>query len=300
MIDVCLLGTGGMLPLPNRYLTSLLLRYQGKSLLVDCGEGTQVAISQYAWAMNTINTICFTHFHGDHVAGISGLLSTISSEGRTEPIHILGPKNVEWVIAQICVVVHPTFDIFFHEIHLGEIFSMEDLKIRPIPVNHSVPCFAYRFDLPRKPKFLPEKAKDIGLPVHFWGKLQEGLSVLWEGRNVEPKEVLGPERKGLSLLYSTDTRPTESLEEACQNVDLAILEGIYGDEEKQKSAVEKKHMTSQEACHLAKRARPKELWLTHYSPSFRDQSSYDHSIKGIYPQASFGWDGRTKTLKFEE
>lgn len=299
MIDVCLLGTGGMIPLPERYLTALLLRHNGKSILVDCGEGTQVAIRQYGWALNSIDTICFTHVHGDHVAGISGLLSSIGNEGRTDPIHILGPKYIESVIAQICVVVRVPFDVIFHE-NDRSVFTSGDIAITPFPAVHNVPCFGYRFDLSRMPKFLPEKARQLGIPVTDWKLLQQGQKVSVDGKTVYPEEVTGPNRPGISLVYSTDTRPNRNLKDAMQGCDLAVIEGIYGDAEKTQSAKDKKHMTAVEAAKLSREAGAKEVWLTHYSPAFRDQDNYREGLQQINPLATFGYDGMKTVLKFSE
>lgn len=299
MLDVCLLGTGGMMPLPGRHLTSLLLRYNGHSILVDCGEGTQVAIRKYAWSMHSIDVICFTHIHGDHVAGISGLLSSMGTEGRTEPVHIIGPKYIEPVISQLCVVMAAPFKVYFHSVKEKDL-EYGGVLIKPFPVKHNIACYGYRFDIPRRPKFFPEKAKALKVPVQDWKKLQAGESVRVGLRKIRPEEVSGPPRRGISLVYSTDTRPCKKLEEAAKDVDLLITEGIYGDPEKKKSAMEKHHMTSQEAAHLGKKAGARRLWLTHYSPSFRNQRDYEKSIKGIYNKARFAQDGDKITLKFSQ
>lgn len=300
MIDICLLGTGGMMPLPGRHLTSMILRYKGHSILVDCGEGTQVAIRKYAWSMYSIDMICFTHLHGDHVAGISGLLSSMTSEGRTEPVTIIGPKRIAEVVSKLCVVVGVSFEVKFHEIDSGRPIPFYDMTIRPFKVNHNILCYGYRFDLTRRPKFLPEKAEELGIPRPLWSKLQQGEQVFHGCRRIDPEEVTGPQRKGLSFVYSTDTRPCENLEKAARDVDLLIVEGIYGDEDKLGSAKEKKHMTSREAAELSKRAGAKEVWLTHYSPSFQNQADYRDEIRAIYARVEFAYDGKSKTLSFPE
>lgn len=299
MLDVCLLGTSGMMPLPGRHLTSLLLRHEGHSILVDCGEGTQVAIRKYAWSMHAIDCICFTHTHGDHVAGISGLLSTMGSEGRKEAVHIIGPATIEEVIAQICVVVAVPFQVIFHSVKEPDL-QFAGMTITPFPVDHNITCFGYRFDIDRLPAFLPEKARQLEIPVQYWSKLQEGKGVRVGLKHFTPDQVRGPARRGISLVYATDTRPCRMLEDAAYDVDLLITEGIYADPDKQASAVEKKHMTSQEAALLAKRAGAHETWLTHYSPSFRNQKAYAAEIQAILPTVRFGRDGDRKTLLFPD
>lgn len=288
------------MPLPGRHLTSLLLRYQGHSILVDCGEGTQVAIRKYGWPMHSIDMICFTHLHGDHVAGISGLLSSMTTEGRKEPVRIIGPRNTLEVVSQLCIVVGVSFDVHFHEIGPNDPFELEDITITPFKVKHNLLCYGYRFDLDRRPKFLPERAMDLGLPRTLWSFLQKGETVTHEGRTYRPDQVTGPNRKGLSLVYSTDTRPCRSLEDAAHEVDLLITEGIYADPEKADSAREKMHMTSLEAAELATRAKAKEVWLTHYSPSFQNQEDYAVWLKGLHPNIRFAKDGERVILTFED
>lgn len=301
MLDVCLLGTGGMMPLPGRHLTSLIIRQGGHSVLVDAGEGTQVAIRKYAWTLHSIDTICFTHVHGDHVAGISGLLSSMGSEGRTEPVHIIGPSHIMQIIASICVVVTVPFDVIFHEIPDMDLpYDAFGLQITPFKVQHNITCYGYRFDLPRRPKFQPDKAQALGIPLPYWSRLQRGEKVRDGLKVYKPEDVLGPPRKGISLVYSTDTRPCANLEEAAQGVDLLITEGIYGDPDKAQSAVEKHHMTMQEAAALAGRAQAKETWLTHYSPSFCNQKQYKKELQTLNPTVTFGYDGRSTVLDFDD
>ena len=104
MLDVCLLGTSGMLPLPGRWLTSLLLRYNGSSMLIDCGEGTQIAIKEKGWSFHPIDVICFTHYHADHISGLPGLLLTIGNSDRTEPVTLIGPKGLSRVVSALRVI----------------------------------------------------------------------------------------------------------------------------------------------------------------------------------------------------
>lgn len=286
------------MPLPGRHLTAMIMRYNGHSILVDCGEGTQVALRKYAWSMHSIDGICFTHVHGDHVAGISGLLSSMATEGRTEAVHIIGPKHIADVISALCVVVRVPFAVVFHEAP-SESLTLHGVTISPFPVNHNIACYGYRFDVERRPKFDPVRAKALQLPVRFWSQLQAGETVDYRGKTFYPKQVLGEERKGISLVYSTDTRPCVTLENAAIDCDLLITEGIYADPDKAQSAVEKFHMTTQEACVLAKRAQARRVWLTHYSPSFRNQGEYEDLLEELNERVCFGKDGMKTTLEFE-
>ena len=302
MLNVTLLGCGGMMPLPERYLTSLLVRCAGHSLLIDCGEGTQVALRSAGLGFKAIDTICLTHFHADHIAGLPGLLLTIGNSGRTEPLRIIGPEHVGEVvkILRFLAPVLP-FDVFCEEIKpKGRQFAWWDCTLTAFPAEHKVPCFGYTLDLPRAGKFDPEKARAAEIPVQYWKVLQKGESVRVGKRVFEPSDVLGEARKGLKLAYCTDTRPLLSIAEKIFGADLAILEGMYGDPEKDGDAHEKEHMTMREAAELARAGFVKSLWLTHYSPSLEDPNEYTDTIREIFPETQMGGNGTNVELMFEE
>ena len=145
MLDVCLLGTGGMMPLPYRWLTSLLVRYNGSSLLIDCGEGTQIAIKEKGWSFKPIDVICFTHYHGDHISGLPGLLLTMGNADRTEPLTLIGPKGLERVVNSLRVIAPELpFQIKYIEITQPEqIFEMNGYRLKAFRVNHNVTCYGY-------------------------------------------------------------------------------------------------------------------------------------------------------------
>ena len=269
MIDVCLLGTGGMMPLPYRYLTSMMARYNGKSILVDCGEGTQIAMKEKGWSPKPIDVICFTHYHADHISGLPGMLLTMGNAERTEPLLMIGPKGLERVVGALRVIAPELpFEIRFHELtEPFEQIDMGDYKLEAFRVNHNVICYGYNLIVERAGKFQVEKAKQLGLPVQCWNPLQKGNVVEFEGKTYTPDMVMGAPRKGLKVTYCTDTRPTKSIEEHATGADLFICEGMYGEEDKQQKAREHKHMTFYEAAHIAKNAGVRQMWLTHYSPS---------------------------------
>lgn len=302
MLDVCLLGSGGMMPLPHRWLTSLMTRYNGSNLLIDCGEGTQIAVKEKGWSFKPIDTICFTHYHGDHISGLPGLLLTMGNAERTEPLTLIGPKGLERVVNALRVIAPELpFPIIFKEIQGPEqVFEEKGYRITAFRVNHNVICYGYTLEIDRAGKFDVDRAKNAGIPMKLWSRLQKGETIEAEGCIYRPEDVLGPARKGIKVTYCTDTRPVESIAEHAVGSDLFICEGMYGEPEKAQKAVEYKHMTFEEAAKIARRAKPKQMWLTHYSPSLVRPEDYIGQIRKIYPEIYAGKDGKTIELGFED
>lgn len=302
MLDVCLLGTSGMMPLPGRWLTSLMTRLGGSSLLIDCGEGTQVAVGEKGWSVNPIDTICFTHFHGDHISGLPGLLLSMGNSDRKEPVTLIGPKGLEKVVNSLRIIA-PGLPFPIHFIELTqreEEMEINGYRLKAFRVNHNVVCYGYTITVPRGGKFFMEKAQENQVPMKLWSRLQKGETIEFEGRRYTPDMVIGPPRKGIKLTYCTDTRPVRSLVENARNSDLLICEGMYGEKEKQEKAEEKKHMTFLEAAQIAKEAGVEEMWLTHYSPSLLHPEDYMKPVRKIFPRAFPGKDRKSCTLEFRD
>lgn len=302
MLDICLLGTGGMMPLPGRWLTAMMTRYNGSNLLVDCGEGTQIAIKEKGWTFKPIDVICFTHYHADHVSGLPGLLLTIGNAERTEPITLIGPKGLERVVSALRTIA-PELPFQIKCIELNgpqQQIEINGYVIDAFKVNHAVACYGYSVSIPRKGKFDVERARSREIPQRLWNKLQNGNTVEVDGIEYKPEMVMGSERKGLKVTYCTDTRPTASIVENAKDADLFICEGMYGESGKDNKAKEYKHMTFVEAAKLAKESEVKELWLTHFSPSLVRPSEYMDSVTKIFPNAFPGKDGKSVELDFEE
>ena len=302
MLDVCLVGTGGMMPLPRRWLTALMTRYNGSSLLIDCGEGTQVAIKEKGWSFKPIDVICFTHYHGDHISGLPGLLLSMGNAERVKPLTLIGPKGLEKVVNCLRVIAPELpFDIIYKEIDENEFSTdIDGLTLEAFKVNHSITCYGYSLMLPRTGKFSVERAKDEGIPVKLWNPLQKGETVEFDGKVYTPDMVLGPPRKGIKLTYCTDTRPISVIAEKAKGADLFICEGMYGEKDKQKKAVENRHMTFYEAASLAKEAGVKEMWLTHYSPSLVWPEQYLNEVREVFSNTKCAKDRKSVTLIYED
>jgi len=302
MLDVCLLGTGGMMPLPYRWLTSLMTRYNGSSLLIDCGEGTQIAIKEAGWSFKPIDVICFTHYHADHISGLPGLLLTMGNAERSEPLTMIGPKGLEKIVNALRMIAPELpFEIRFIELTgQEERIEINGYHIHAFRVNHNITCYGYSIEIPRGGRFFVEKAKENNIPQKYWSLLQKGQTIEADGRVLTPDMVLGAPRKGIKLTYCTDSRPTESMVEAAKGSDLLIAEGMYAEKEKLAKAKQYKHMTFYEAAEVASKARVKELWLTHFSPSLIHGENYMPQVKKTFSEASLGFDGRMVELDFEE
>lgn len=290
------------MPLPYRWLTSLMVRYNGKSILIDCGEGTQIAMKEKGWSPKPIDIICFTHFHADHISGLPGMLLTMGNAERTEPLLLIGPKGLTKVVNALRVIAPELpFEIQCMELTEAEqSFSFEGFRLEAFRVNHNVVCYGYSIVVERIGKFQMEKALELGIPKNYWSRLQKGETVTLENGVFTPDMVLGERRKGLKVTYCTDTRPTEGIVKNASGADLFICEGMYGEPEKKEKAREYKHMTFYEAATMAARAEVSELWLTHYSPSLTRPEEYLKEVRKIFPRTITAKDGRTVELKFEE
>ncbi|MGN0375889.1 MAG: ribonuclease Z [Butyrivibrio sp.] len=300
MLDLCLLGTGGMMPLPNRWTTSLMTRYNGSSLLIDCGEGTQVALKNSGWSFKPVDIICITHFHADHIAGLPGFLLTMGNAERTDDLLIIGPRGIEKVVNSLRIIAPELpFKINFHEITEDtDTIEYKGYIIEAFKVLHRVPCYGYSIRINRQGKFDAQAAKNMNIPLQYWNRLQKGETIVSDGRTFTPDMVLGPPRKGIKVTYCTDSRPVQAIADNAADADLFICEGMYGEPGKESKAKEYRHMTMYEAANLAREAGVKELWLTHYSPSLVRPEEYLNQVRNIFEKTKMPRDGWNKTIDF--
>ena len=302
MIDLCTLGTGGTMPLPTRALASLYVRNGGRALLVDCGEGTQIGIGRLGWGYLRIEAILLTHFHADHCSGLPGMLLALTKAGRTEPLHIWGPAGLCHVVTGLRVIAPQlSYETVLHELPAGGgRFEAAGLKVQAFPLDHGMPCLGYAFSLDRPREFMPEKARELGVPLRLWNRLQHGEPASDGEREWKPDQVLGEKRRGLRFLYATDTRPTPQIARIGAGADLMILEGMYGDGEDQPKALKNRHMMFSEAAALAAEAGASRLLLTHFSTSIEDPEVFLPAARSVFPETECAADGMTLRLEWPE
>ena len=291
-----------MMPLPYRWLTSLMARFNGTGILIDCGEGTQIAMKEKGWSPKPIDVMCFTHYHADHISGLPGMLLTMGNAEKTTPLLLIGPKGLARVVNALRVVAPELpFELRYMEITDAEqSFDFDGFRIEAFRVNHNVICYGYNIVVDRKGKFQLEKAMALGLDRRYWGRLQKGETIVLEGKTYTSDMVMGAPRKGLKVTYCTDSRPTEGIIKNAKNADLFICEGMYGEPDKKEKAKEYKHMTFYEAAEMAKEAGVSKMWLTHYSPSLTRPEGYKKDVQAIFPQTFIAKDGWSEELLFED
>ncbi len=300
MVDVCLPGTGGMIPLVNRWLTCCWITHQGKALLIDCGEGTQIAMKAAGIKVSRLDTLLITHYHADHIAGLPGLLLTLGNSNKTSPLSIIGPPGLHDVVSGLTVIAPALpYPLELFEIRSDTQTEIQtgDMQISSLPLIHSMPCLGYRIVFKRKPIFSPEKARALDIPQKLYHILHEGQTVvLADGRTIEPHMVLDGERSPVRVCYITDTRPMDEMIGFARDADLLISEGMYGDESFQTKMEEKGHMLFTDSARLAKEANVKHLWLTHYSPALVDPEAYLENARRLFPDTVAAIDGMSITL----
>ncbi len=303
MLKVVLLGTGGMMPLRDRALASLIVSWNGHSALIDCGEGTQVQIRSAGLSFKSIDLLLLTHYHADHVSGLPGLLLSIGNQSRTEPLVIAGPPGLERVVSGLRVIAPELpfpIELKTIDVKTPETITYSGLLITPFALRHNIPCLGYQLHLPHAGKFDPDLARKNNVPMPCWSVLQRQPEVECDGQLYTRNMVMGPDRRGLTVVYATDTRPVPVIAEMAKDADLLVTEAMYGDPEKLPSAIEKAHMLMTEAAELARQAQPRRHWLTHYSPAMRDVGEWLPFAKAIFPATEPGVDGMSVDLMYTD
>ncbi|MBQ8825603.1 MAG: ribonuclease Z [Oscillospiraceae bacterium] len=300
MLDICLAGTGGMKPLPDRFLTGLWLEHDGYGLLIDCGEGMQVALAKHGCKTAKMDTLLITHIHADHIAVLPGLLLTAGNGGRCGVLNIYGPKGTEKAVRSLmCITPELAFDVKITELTHHEItsFKWHDITVSALPMRHKVPCLGYRFTENRPPVFDPQRAMELGIPKMYWKLLHSGETVEHEGKTYSSKDISKEDRAPLILTYMTDTVYFDRLSEYAADSDLLICEGMYGSDEYIPKMKDKMHLVYSQAAYIAKKSASKRLWLTHYSPANENPKKYDKTVKEYFPDITISRDGERLTLK---
>ena len=296
-MEAFVLGCGGMMPLPYRHLTSVLLRRDGDLFLFDGGEGTQVSLRRLNLKWKKINAIFVSHTHADHVTGLPGILMLSAQVDREEPLYIYGPPKIKEYIetSRKVLDMYINYPIVVKEIQAPCVVHEEkDFVIRAFPLDHTKTCVGYTIEEHERPgEFNPQKARELNVPCGpLWSKLQNGEEVQsLDGKTVKPEEVMGAKRSGRKFSFVTDTLYKESIAKEVKNSDLLICEAMFEDELIDQ-AREKKHMTASQAATIAKDADVKRMCMIHYSPRYNDKELHIilEQAQKIYPKAELSRD----------
>lgn len=308
MLDITLLGTAALMPIPERALTAATLTCAGRTILFDCGEGTQTAARRAGVSLMKADVIALTHYHGDHIFGLPGLMQTLEVFGRTQPLTLVGPEGIGAALGPVLQLVgHTGYPVRLLELP-GDGARMCDLapgwpeaaRLVPFPTAHRVVSQGYSFTLGRAGRFNPDRAKALGVPVNLWGRLQKGQAVRVGEATVLPEDVLGAPRKGLKFAFTGDSALCDSLVEGARGADLMICEATYGENDQAPLAREHGHMVFAQAALAARQAGVRRLWLAHYSQMVEDPREYLPNAAATFEGAVCGEDGMRITLQFEE
>jgi ribonuclease Z len=305
IVDCVLLGSGGMMPMPNRFLTSVAVRFQGQLYLFDAGEGCQINLKKAKLGIKPLRVLAVSHLHGDHCLGVPGLMMMRAQVPDAGPLTILGPPGIERFVRQIrdsldFFLDYPVTFVEWKE--GGPELAYEDDLVRILwgPLKHTTLCLGYRLEEhPRPGRFRKEEATALGVPSGpLWGKLQRGETVTLEkGETITPEQVLGPARPGRRICYAVDTQPNKMLYRLCEDVDMAFLDGMFLPEHREEAEA-KGHMTADDAARVSARAGARRAVLVHISPRYteEDMGEFADAAKERFENAEIGTDLQQFTI----
>ena len=291
MIEILFLGTSSMIPTKDRNHSSLLLSYKDQGILVDCGEGTQRQLRIAGIKPHKITKVLISHWHGDHVLGLPGLIQNLGAHNYTSTLEIYGPKGSKKYLKHLMsgIIQQERVKYTVKELSKSTFFKNKDFTLSSTPVKHNTPCLAYSFQEQNKRKINLKYLKKFKLTQHpLLGKLQKGKTITYKGRKISPSKAttLIPGKK---ITIITDTAPTPSLNTLAKNSDLLIAESTWGSELKE--FVEKrKHLTAELAAQLAKKSKSKKLILTHFSQRYSNLKPLEKQAQKIFPETELAED----------
>lgn len=291
-MEIIFLGTSSAVPTLERNHPSIALRAFAEVMLFDCGEGTQRQLIEAKISPMKITKIFISHFHGDHILGLGGLIQSLGFRGREKDLDIYGPKGLHKIINAISNFGYfqINYNLNIHEIDDGTIIETEEYVVECAKVEHNIPSYAYSIREKKKPLFLRKKAEELGIPPGpLYGKLHKGEEVEFEGRIIKPEQVLGEAKKGKKISYSGDTRPCEEMIRLARDSDILIHESTYEAEDHQR-AVDNAHSTSVEAAEIAREANVNELVLTHISTRYTSDENILSEAQKVFKNTKVAKD----------
>lgn len=286
-IRVIFLGTAGSVPTPERSLPAILVQRKAEQIMFDCGEGVQRQMIMAKTGFHRKMKIFISHLHGDHVLGLPGLLQTMALLNRERKLEVYGPVGIRRFVEAIKETIQfvLTFPVEIHEVEGAGVLCEEDeYVVQAAWANHVIPSLAYALvEKPRPGKFHPEKTEALGVPEGpLWSKLQRGHKVkLPDGRVIKPEQVVGPSRPGRKIVYTGDTRPFKGYVKFAAGADLLIHDATFDDGLAEK-AEEDGHSTPSQAAENARKAKAKQLILTHFSARYGDTSELLEQARKIF------------------
>lgn len=293
-MKISFLGTGGSMPTKERGVTSIAVRRKDELLLFDCGEGTQRQMTKTDISPMKINAIFLTHFHGDHILGLPGLVQTMSLMNRERKLEIFGPAGTSEKISRLLdiPVFTQRFEILTRDLGPGQKVERDGYEIRTARSKHSTRGLAYSLEEDERPgKFHPERAKELGIePGPKYSTLQEGHSVKnSRDEEIKPEDVMGPPRPGRKIVYTGDTRPSRKIVELSRGADVLIHDATFGEDLKEEAETGG-HSTAKEAAEIARKSEVEKLVLTHPSPRYSDISELQEEAREIFPNSLMAED----------
>jgi ribonuclease Z len=304
MLSITLLGTGAACPSVERNVAALALAREGETILFDCGEGTQRQMMRYGTSF-AFREIFFTHYHADHMLGVTGLMRTMGLQDRSAGVTLYGPRGAAKLLGAAIElgIERNRFPLAIVELQAGDRIRRDEYDIVIFPTDHRADTVGYAVvEHIRLGRFNPERARELGIPEGpLWGRLHRGESVqLPDGRRIGPAELVGEPRRGRTVVYTGDTRPSPVVVEAARNADLLVHDATFGEDERAR-AVETGHSTAAEAAEIAREADVRQLVLTHISPRYtRDAPELLAEAKAVFPNSIVARDGLTIEVPFTD
>ena len=304
MLSITFLGTSASIPTIDRNVAGLAVQREGETILFDCGEGSQRQMMRYGVGF-TFREIFFTHYHADHMLGVTGLLRTLGLQDRSTPVMLYGPKGAQRVLgAAISLGIERNkFPVEILEVKPGDRLGRDDYDVVVFETDHRADTVGFALvEHARLGRFNPARARELGIPEGpLWGALHRGKAItLPDGRSIAPSDLVGAPRRGRSLVYTGDTRPHLAVVEAARGADLLVHEATFGGDE-QERAKETGHSTAAEAARVAAEAGARRLVLTHISSRYnRDTAELLAEAKAVFPETIIARDGLTLDVPYSD